>query len=143
MRWGGLGEERRRSPQPDLSRGLGECRRPGGAARWALCAVCDRALPRLRHHAGRQPRPWGLHRPGGLPRCHRGWRQRLETGRLSTASIDIAGQLAIGWYPLIVFVVGVLAIAGLQRLFSRTALGRAFRATAEDQETVRLMGIDN
>ncbi len=69
--------------------------------------------------------------------------RRLEIGRLSTASIDIAGQLAIGWYPLIVFVVGVLAIAGLQRLFSRTALGRAFRATAEDQETVRLMGIDN
>jgi branched-chain amino acid transport system permease protein len=69
--------------------------------------------------------------------------RRLEIGRLSTSSITIAGQLAIGWYPLIVFVVGVLAIALLQLVFSRTALGRAFRATAEDQETVRLMGIDN
>src|SRR2546425_5454518 len=44
---------------------------------------------------------------------------------------------------VVVFVVGVLAIAGLQMLFTRTALGRAFRATADDQETVRLMGIDN
>jgi branched-chain amino acid transport system permease protein len=69
--------------------------------------------------------------------------RRLEAGGVSTASISIAGQLAIGWYPVIVFVVGVLAIAGLQFLFSWTALGRAFRATAEDQETVRLMGIDN
>jgi branched-chain amino acid transport system permease protein len=69
--------------------------------------------------------------------------RRLEVGGISTASISIAGQLAIGWYPLMVFAVAVLAIAGLQLLFSRTALGRAFRATAEDQETVRLMGIDN
>src|SRR6266571_5074844 len=53
------------------------------------------------------------------------------------------GLLAIGWFPVVVFVVGMLAIAGLQILFTRTSLGRAFRATADDQETVRLMGIDN
>src|SRR2546428_3629616 len=69
--------------------------------------------------------------------------RRLDAGGISTASIGIAGQLAIGWFPVVVFVVGVLAIAGLQMLFTRTALGRAFRATADDQETVRLMGIDN
>src|SRR3989442_1265370 len=69
--------------------------------------------------------------------------RRLDAGGISTASIGIAGQLAIGWFPVVVFVAGVLAIAGLQMLFTRTALGRAFRATADDQETVRLMGIDN
>src|SRR5439155_853705 len=69
--------------------------------------------------------------------------RRLDAGGISTASIGIAGQLAIGWFPVVVFLVGVLAIAGLQILFTRTALGRAFRATADDQETVRLMGIDN
>src|SRR3989454_1104397 len=69
--------------------------------------------------------------------------RRLDAGGISTASIGIAGQLAIGWFPVVVFLVGVLAIAGLQILFTRTALGRAFRATADDQETVCLMGIDN
>src|SRR5881396_174104 len=69
--------------------------------------------------------------------------RRLDAGGISTASIGIAGQLAIGWFPVVVFVVGMLAIAGLQILFTRTSLGRAFRATADDQETVRLMGIDN
>ena len=69
--------------------------------------------------------------------------RRLDAGGISTASIGIAGQLAIGWFPVVVFLAGVLAIAGLQILFTRTALGRAFRATADDQETVRLMGIDN
>src|SRR2546422_224471 len=51
--------------------------------------------------------------------------------------------LATGWFRVVVFVGGMLAIAGLQILFTRTSLGRAFRATADDQETVRLMGIDN
>ena len=69
--------------------------------------------------------------------------RRLEVGGITTASIAITGQVAIGWYPLIVFVVGVLAIVGLQFLFSRTALGRAFRATADDPETARLMGINH
>src|SRR5213593_838010 len=67
--------------------------------------------------------------------------RRLDAGGISTAGIG--GQLAIGWFPVVVFVVGMLAIAGLQILFTRTLLGRAFRATADDQETVRLMGIDN
>src|SRR6266446_3489319 len=69
--------------------------------------------------------------------------RRLDAGGISTASTGIAGQLAIGWFPVVVFLAGVLAIAGPQILFTRTALGRAFRATADDQETVRLMGIDN
>ncbi|MCY1183118.1 High-affinity branched-chain amino acid transport system permease protein LivH [compost metagenome] len=37
----------------------------------------------------------------------------------------------------------MLVIGGLQLLFYRTALGRAFRATSDDPQTARLMGIDN
>lgn len=69
--------------------------------------------------------------------------QRLAAGWIETASISLAGPVTVGWYPLLVFVVAVVTIIGLQFVFGRTALGRAFRATADDQETVRLMGIDN
>ena len=34
-------------------------------------------------------------------------------------------------------------IGGLQFIFYRTALGRAFRATSDDAEIARLMGLDN
>ena len=48
----------------------------------------------------------------------------------------------IGVLPLIQFVVAVAVIAGLQALFYRTALGRAFRATSDDQAVAQLMGLD-
>jgi branched-chain amino acid transport system permease protein len=68
--------------------------------------------------------------------------RRLQAGALETQSIAVGG-IAIGVYPLIVFATAVAAIAGLQLLFYRTALGRAFRATSDDAETAELMGIDN
>ena len=45
--------------------------------------------------------------------------------------------------PLLQFVVAVAVIAALQLLFYRTALGRAFRATSDDQSVAQLMGLDN
>ena len=69
--------------------------------------------------------------------------QRLKAGTLETASIAISEQIAIGWFPLIVFLSAVGVIAGLQLLLFRTRLGTAFRATSDDQETAALMGIDN
>src|SRR2546425_511390 len=64
--------------------------------------------------------------------------RRLDAGGISTASIGIAGQLAIGWFPVVVFVVGVLAIAGLQMLFTRTALGRRpERASGSGRRSLR------
>ena len=69
--------------------------------------------------------------------------RKLQVGALETASLQLGGGLAIGWLPLIVFAAAVLVIAALQLLFFRTALGRAFRATSDDPETARLMGIDN
>ena len=43
----------------------------------------------------------------------------------------------------VVFAVAVACIAGLQLLFYRTRLGRAFRAVSDDADTAELMGIDN
>ena len=67
--------------------------------------------------------------------------RRLQAGAIETSSFEIGG-LAVGVYPLIVFATAVVCIAGLQLLFYRTALGRAFRATSDDAETAELMGID-
>lgn len=69
--------------------------------------------------------------------------RRLQSGPLDTASIELASGLAVGVVPLIIFVVAIGVIAGLQLLFYRTRLGRAFRATSDDPGTARLMGIDN
>ena len=68
--------------------------------------------------------------------------RRLQAGAIETSSLAIGG-VAVGVYPLIVFATAVVCIAGLQLLFYRTALGRAFRATSDDAETAELMGIDN
>ena len=69
--------------------------------------------------------------------------QRLKAGAVETASIAIGEQIAIGWFPLIVFLAAIAVIAGLQLLLYRTRLGTAFRATSDDHETAALMGIDN
>jgi branched-chain amino acid transport system permease protein len=69
--------------------------------------------------------------------------QGLDAGRVEDASIRISDRLAVGWFPLLTLVVGIAVLAGLQLVISRTRLGRAFRATADDQETARLMGIDH
>jgi branched-chain amino acid transport system permease protein len=68
---------------------------------------------------------------------------RLQQGAIETASLPIPGGIAVGVYPLLVFAVAVLAIAGLQLFFYRTRLGRAFRAVSDDADTAELMGIDN
>ncbi|MDX1738276.1 MAG: branched-chain amino acid ABC transporter permease [Alphaproteobacteria bacterium] len=69
--------------------------------------------------------------------------RRLQAGGLETASLDIGGDMAIGWFSLLTFVVAVGVIWGLQWMFYHTALGRVFRATSDDQTTVQLMGVDN
>ena len=66
--------------------------------------------------------------------------QRLPTNSLTTASVGI-GPLSLGIMPLLTFVSAVLVIVGLNQLFYRTELGRAFRATSDDATTASLMGI--
>ncbi|MBQ4823793.1 branched-chain amino acid ABC transporter permease [Leisingera sp. HS039] len=66
--------------------------------------------------------------------------QRLPGGAIATASVKL-GDLSIGVLPLLTFASAVLVILGLNQLFYRTALGRAFRATSDDAVTASLMGI--
>ena len=67
--------------------------------------------------------------------------QKMNAGVIEVASLSLPGGLSIGWYPLIMFVISVLIIGILQFIFYKTALGRAFRATSDNQEIAQLMGL--
>lgn len=69
--------------------------------------------------------------------------QKMNAGAIETMSITVTDKLSIGVMPLIVFIVAVAVIAALQWIFYRTALGRAFRATSDNQNIAQLMGLDN
>jgi branched-chain amino acid transport system permease protein len=69
--------------------------------------------------------------------------QRLQAGAIEVASLPLASGISIGVFPLISFLVAVAMISGLQFVLYRTALGRAFRATADDPAVAQLMGLDN
>ncbi|MEQ1950222.1 branched-chain amino acid ABC transporter permease [Mesorhizobium sp. CN2-181] len=66
--------------------------------------------------------------------------RRISAGALETASLAL-GPVNVGVMPLLTFLSAVLVIVGLNQLFYRTALGRAFRATSDDAVTAGLMGI--
>jgi branched-chain amino acid transport system permease protein len=68
--------------------------------------------------------------------------RKLNAGALETGSFPLLPGVDIGYLPLLQFIVAVAVIAGLQYLFYNTALGRAFRATSDDAETVEIMGLD-
>ncbi|MEY1554963.1 branched-chain amino acid ABC transporter permease [Yoonia sp. R2331] len=67
--------------------------------------------------------------------------QKMNAGTLETASISTGG-LSLGVLPVTTFVIAVVVIASLQWVFYRTALGRAFRATSDNQEIAQLMGLN-
>lgn len=69
--------------------------------------------------------------------------QGLDAGRLEDAALSLGGGLAVGWFPLLTFILAMLVLVGLQLFLSRTRTGRAFRATSDNQRVARLMGIDN
>jgi branched-chain amino acid transport system permease protein len=69
--------------------------------------------------------------------------RKLAGGSIEVESLKIVEGLNVGVMPVIVFVSAVAVIMGLQLLLFRTPLGSAFRATSDDPETARLMGIDN
>ena len=68
--------------------------------------------------------------------------QKMNAGAVETASIAAPGGLNIGVFPLLVFVTAVAVIAGLQRIFYRSAWGRAFRATSDNADIAQLMGLN-
>jgi len=68
--------------------------------------------------------------------------RRLQAGAIEVQAFELLQGLWIGALPLIQFVTAIAVIAGLQLLFYRTALGRAFRATSDDQSVAQLMGLN-
>lgn len=79
----------------------------------------------------------------GLLQVFSGDSRRLQAETLVTASIRLSGNLSIGWFPLLVLLIAIATTAIVQWVFGHTSLGRAFRATSDDQEIVRLMGIND
>jgi branched-chain amino acid transport system permease protein len=69
--------------------------------------------------------------------------QSIRIGDLATSSIHVTDQLSIGVFSLITFAVGVAVVVGIQLFLAVTRTGRAMRATRDDPEAARLMGIDD
>jgi branched-chain amino acid transport system permease protein len=68
--------------------------------------------------------------------------RKLQAGAIETSSVSLGGT-SVGHYPILVFIAAIGVIWGLQTLFYRTRLGYVLRATSDDAQTVRLMGVDN
>ncbi|MEH6772299.1 MAG: branched-chain amino acid ABC transporter permease [Cereibacter changlensis] len=66
--------------------------------------------------------------------------RKLPVGPIEAQSLPL-GPVTVGVMPLLTFGSAILVIWGLNQLFYRTALGRAFRATSDDPVTAQLMGI--
>jgi branched-chain amino acid transport system permease protein len=64
----------------------------------------------------------------------------LTAGGLARLSIQI-GSLSIGVLPLITLGLAILFFVGLQVVIGRTGFGRAIRATADNRDVARLMGV--
>jgi branched-chain amino acid transport system permease protein len=67
----------------------------------------------------------------------------IDAGGIETDSIKVSDQFSVGWFPLLTFLMSVVVLFALQLLIGRTQLGRVMRATADDQRTAELMGIDH
>lgn len=67
--------------------------------------------------------------------------QKMNAGMIETASVPLGG-LTVGVLPLLTFGIAVVVIAGLQFMFYRTSLGRAFRATSDNSDIAQLMGLN-
>lgn len=64
-------------------------------------------------------------------------------GSLSYDSFDIGGGLYIGELAVLTFAVAILLLGGLQLFLTYAPLGCAIRATAEDPDTVELVGVNS
>ena len=67
--------------------------------------------------------------------------RRLGVGAIETASIPI-GPINIGVLPLLTFAIAVALVALMEKVFFRSRIGRAFRATSDDAETARTIGVN-
>jgi branched-chain amino acid transport system permease protein len=63
-------------------------------------------------------------------------------GSLSWASWQLPGGIYVGQLPVYMFVTAVLVLGALHLTLTRTAFGRALRATSSDAEAASLCGVD-
>ncbi len=77
----------------------------------------------------------------GLQQIYHSDSRSFQIGALGTNSIHLGDTIAVGEFPLVVFVVAVILTFATSLLFSRTRVGVALRATSDDAETAGLMGI--
>lgn len=67
----------------------------------------------------------------------------LNIGDFGNRSLKIIGDdVVVGWFPLTRFIVAIVMLVALSLFVGRTRLGRAFRATSDDPDTAKLMGIN-
>jgi len=64
-------------------------------------------------------------------------------GSLTYDSFNIGGGFYIGELAILTFAVAILLLGGLQLFLTYTPLGRQIRATAEDPDTVELVGVNS
>jgi branched-chain amino acid transport system permease protein len=64
-------------------------------------------------------------------------------GSLSYDSFNIGGGTYVGELAILTFVVAILLLGGLQLFLTYTPLGCYIRATAEDPDTVELVGVNS
>jgi branched-chain amino acid transport system permease protein len=70
-----------------------------------------------------------------------GKRQQSFPKLISPGTVDVAG-VTIAWVSIFVVVTALGLMVSLQLFVKTTRLGKAMRATSQDPETARLMGID-
>jgi branched-chain amino acid transport system permease protein len=66
-----------------------------------------------------------------------------DTRSLAPYVGDIGGELYVGELAVLTFAVAILLLGGLQLFLTYTPLGCAIRATAEDPDTVELVGVNS
>jgi branched-chain amino acid transport system permease protein len=66
--------------------------------------------------------------------------QSLTAGGLARQSIEI-GNVSIGVLPLITLALAIFFFVALQLVIAHTGFGRAIRATADNRDVARLMGV--
>ncbi len=67
--------------------------------------------------------------------------RRLPSGSFTQQSVPVLG-LSIGLLPLAIFATAVAVLGGLSLFLARTSTGRVIRATRDDPEAARLMGVN-
>jgi branched-chain amino acid transport system permease protein len=65
----------------------------------------------------------------------------LNGGSLTLASFQVTSGITVSWLFLTAFLAACAVLSGVQLLLSRTNWGRQVRATADDLDTARLVGI--